>query len=182
MKDMRASRTRAADGRQVDRWLIRSGIGLAISSMAFAGVMIAHRDHPLVYGMEYLAIFAQPNRSMRIARPSSTQTAGSAGSRDLVDPTPTGSIAPRDIAVDLREIEIIGVSGDIAWLKSGEKILAVAVGQNIVGLGHVAAISGLDSDWKLLGDDGKDLLAGADAKPASAAPPLGKALIFRNAE
>ena len=182
MKNIKSSWTKAPDGLGIDRWLIRSGVGLAISSTAFAAVMISQRDHPLIYGMEHLAIFAKPNRSMRIARAPSTDAAGPTALRDLVDRTPTGTIAPREIAVDLRNIEIIGVNGDIAWLKSGENIHAVAVGQTILGLGRVAAISGRDSEWKLVGEDGRDLLAGADSKPANPASPVGKALILRNAE
>ena len=48
----------------VDRALIGSGVLIALSSLAFAGYMVADADRPTrIAGMEYLGIFGRPNHA-----------------------------------------------------------------------------------------------------------------------
>jgi hypothetical protein len=85
----------------VDRALIGSGVLIALSSLAFAGYMVADVDQPpRIAGMEYLGIFGRPNHSAVVAaedRPAIAVMAATSAARS-VDPTPTGSIAQNTVA------------------------------------------------------------------------------------
>jgi hypothetical protein len=82
----------------VDRALIGSGVLIALSSLAFAGYMVADTGRqPRIAGMEYLGIFGRPNHSVAAVaedRPViAVMAAASNAAVRSVDSTPTGSIA-----------------------------------------------------------------------------------------
>ena len=87
----------------VDRALIGSGVLIALSSLAFAGYMVADAGGPpRIAGMEYLGIFGRPNHSAVVVaedRPLvAVMAAASSAAARRVDPTPIGSIAQNAVA------------------------------------------------------------------------------------
>jgi hypothetical protein len=86
----------------VDRALIGCGVVIALSSLTFAGYMVADVDQsPRIAGMEYLGIFGRPNRSAVLVgdRPVIAVMAATASiAARPVDPTPTGSIVENPVA------------------------------------------------------------------------------------
>lgn len=169
---------KSTDGDAIDRWLVRTGITMATCSIAFAGFMIAFRDRPRVFGMEHLAIFAQPNRSTRIVRNHLQNPDNRVGLPEAVDTTPTGSIPSKDVPIAADGYEVIGASSSRAWLKSGDTILTVSIGQRLSGIGLVKSIVKRDGAWRLLDDNGNELRSKVDAGPTTPSHPAGKNLIF----
>ena len=86
----------------VDRALIGCGVLIALSSLSFAGYMVADVGQPpRIAGMEYLGIFGRPNHSAVVAedRPViAVMAAASSAAVRPVDSTPTGSIAQNAVA------------------------------------------------------------------------------------
>jgi len=138
----------------IDIMLAASGVAIALSSMVFAGYMVADVDRPpRIAGMEYLSVFAKPNHALaadeRIAaRPLASATINLAA--QSIDPTPTGSIA--DKSGGGRQVNLILTpdliltptrNGDLKTPPSPYKLLDVANGeallQSDVGFRHVRA-------------------------------------------
>ena len=168
-----------------DATLVGAGLGAAGASVAFAGFMVAQDTRPTrVNGLEYLAIFAQPNGARRPAEgspPSSEPVRQLATSQ--IDDAPTGSIgsarfpgSPPDNAFHL-------VSGrrDLVWVRQGSTIRAVRPGDSLPGLGPVGAIVRRGESWALL-DVGGAVLLGPNADDDAGAPSpvkrFSKSLIF----
>ena len=152
------------------------GLGLAALSVGFAGYMAALGDHqPRVNGMQYLAIFAQP----RGAGGTSETPARRPTTAAAVDPTATGSIAPRPprTATANEPAEIVTADRTKAWIKIEGTIRAAAPGDTLPGLGRIAAIVERDGRWIALDDAGKELVAGAKAQGNGTAA-LFRPLIF----
>jgi hypothetical protein len=87
----------------VDRALIGSGVLIALSSLAFAGYMVADADRPTrIAGMEYLGIFGRPNHAAVAVdedRPViAVMAAASNAAVRSVDQTPAGSIGQNAVA------------------------------------------------------------------------------------
>ena len=154
------------------------GTALAGASIAFAGYMFAFGDGKArINGMEYLAIFAQPRGSAADAIPRKAPAPRPARA-NAVDTMVTGSIAPRarERAPVPRPAEIVAARADRVWLRIGGTIRAAAPGDNVAGVGHIAAIVPRDGGWALLDDKGATLLT--VARRANSASLFSRKMIF----
>ena len=149
------------------------GATLAGVSVAFAGFMLAYGGGEVrVFGMEHLAIFAQP-RGSAIVRPPSAPPEKQAA----VDMAAIGSVAdlsprpPQPLRPD-----IVAARSDRVWLRIDGKIVPVAPGQVVAGLGKIATIVHRDGGWAALDEKGATLLAIPD--PANAARLFTRRLMF----
>jgi len=153
----------------IDFALIGGSIATAAGSVAFAGYMtltVGERG-PLIYGMDHLAIFAQPSRGL--SHDDSSQS---------VDATPVGALPP-NVKDHVEGYSLVGAQSDFAWLRNGNKIFAVHIGDDVPNLGRVASIELRDGRWMLVDIKGNPLLAASK----TALPPPGrgrfeKSLIF----
>ena len=151
---------------RVDVALVAGSLATAAGAVAFAGYMtMSGVQGPLVNGMQYLAIFAQPNRGAHV---------GPAG----VDMSAVGAI-PHDLIDHVGGYALVGAQERYAWLREGNRIFAVRPGDDVPRLGRVAAIAERDGRWVLVDDKGVTLIAGAivDLAPASSRR-FGKRMIF----
>jgi hypothetical protein len=142
----------------VDRMLAASGVTIALSSLAFAGYMVADVDRPpRIAGMEYLSVFARPSHSVIVAAQSSAPAVVATASNltaQSIDTTPTGSIPARidltptgsipDKVVSSRSVDFIAPQTRVVDLKvppSRYKLLDVSNGealiQSDIGFRHV---------------------------------------------
>ena len=105
-----------------------------------------------IYGLEHLAIFAQP----RGAEGGARGPAPSADGGPAVDMSATGSLADSasKAAPYPRPVEIIGADADRVWLRVDGAIRAAAPGDSVAGLGRIGAIVARDGGWVLLDDKG----------------------------
>ena len=132
------------------------GMALASLSLGFAVYMLAYGGgRTRIYGLEHLAIFAQP-RGRRVA----LDPAPSADGGPAVDMSATGSLADSasKAAPYPRPVEIIGADADRVWLRVDGAIRAAAPGDSVAGLGQIGAIVARDGGWVLLDDKGAQLL------------------------
>ena len=156
--------------RLIDFALIGGSIAAAAGSVAFAGymTMTAGDRSPLIYGMDHLAIFAQPSRHLGHdeAQP--------------VDASPVGALPPG--AKDHVEgYSVVGAQSDFAWLRNGNRIFAVHIGDEVPRLGRVAAIERREGRWTLLDLNGNVLIAAAKSEIMAPGPGrFEKPLIFGN--
>lgn len=152
------------------------GSALAGLSMAFAIYMLAYGGGKArIYGMEHLAIFAQP-RGPRGVVGGPVAPAPDASPR--ADMSATGSLAASagEAARRPRPVEIVAAQRDRVWLRIGRAIRAAAPGDTIAGLGRIGAIEARDSGWVVLDDKGKELLS--LAKGANGAALFARGRIF----
>ena len=127
------------------------GSALAGLSMAFAVYMLAYGGgRTRVYGMEHLAIFAQPRGPAGAAAPAIPPAP------DAVDMAATGALAP---AAATPPTEMIAADAGRVWLRIGGSIRSAAPGDSIAGLGRLGAIEARDGGWVLVDDKGKELLS-----------------------
>jgi hypothetical protein len=150
------------------------GTALAGVSIAFAAYMLSYGGGKTrVNGIEYLSIFAKP----RGAFLGSTTPARAPAARSL-DMAPTGSVAEApDLAASPAPVEIVAARADRAWLRIDGAIRAVAPGEDVPRVGHVAAIVPRDDGWALLDDKGATLLS--VGKHANGAALFARKLIFQ---
>ena len=133
------------------------GMALASLSLGFAVYMLAYGGgRTRIYGLEHLAIFAQP----RGAEGGARGPAPSADGGPAVDMSATGSLAnsASKAAPYPRPVEIIGADADRVWLRVDGAIRAAAPGDSVAGLGRIGAIVARDGGWVLLDDKGAQLL------------------------
>ncbi len=133
------------------------GMALASLSMGFAVYMVAYGGgRTRIYGLEHLAIFAQP----RGAESGARGPAPSADGAPAVDMSATGSLADSaaKAAPYPRPVEIIGAEADRVWLRVDGAIRAAAPGDSVAGLGRIGAIVARDGGWVLFDDKGAQLL------------------------
>lgn len=133
------------------------GMALASLSLGFAVYMLAYGGgRTRIYGLEHLAIFAQP----RGAEGGARGPAPSADGGPAVDMSATGSLADSasKVAPYPRPVEIIGADADRVWLRVDGAIRAAAPGDSVAGLGRIGAIVARDGGWVLLDDKGAQLL------------------------
>ena len=133
------------------------GMALASLSMGFAVYMLAYGGgRTRIYGLEHLAIFAQP----RGAEGGARGPAPSADGGPAVDMSATGSLADSasKAAPYPRPVEIIGADADRVWLRVDGAIRAAAPGDRVAGLGRIGAIVARDGGWVLFDDKGAQLL------------------------
>ena len=159
--------------------LIGAGLALAGLSIGFASYMVALGDHePRINGLEYLAIFAQPRGAREIVERSASSAPPRAAA---VDPTPTGSIAPRPPQAN-EPPEIVTAERDRAWIKINGTIRAAALGDSVPGLGRIGAIVERGGRWVLLDETGAELAASAAPRGADGAAPFTRPMIFDRAQ
>lgn len=145
-------------GSPVDRMLAAFGVLIALSSLAFAGYMVADVDRaPRIAGLEYLSIFARPGHSVVIARdrPAAPVVAEASntvaqsidtmptGSIPSIDTTPTGSIpdraAGRPVNLILTPMRAIVSTPPSSPYKLLDVLNGEALIQTDIGLRHVKA-------------------------------------------
>jgi len=151
------------------------GSALAGLSMAFAIYMLAYGGgRTRIYGMEHLAIFAQPRGpGGAVGDPALL----SAGSVPAVDMTATGALASADAkAPRARPVEIVAAQADRVWLNVGGAIRMAVPGDVIAGLGRIGSIAPRAGGWVLLDDKGAELLS--VTKGANGAPLFTRRKIF----
>lgn len=146
-----------------------AGMALAGLSATFAVYMLAFGDgQTRVYGMEHLAIFAQP------------RLAGSAAKAPpaALDLAATGSLATSAglRARKPRPPEIVAARADRAWLRIDDAISIVVPGDVVDGIGRIDAIVERDGGWALLDDKGATLLSSVRSAGAGL---FGRRMIFK---
>jgi hypothetical protein len=149
-------------------------VATAGGAVTFAGYMTMRGGQtPLINGMQYLAIFAQPSRPAH---------EGDSPPTAKLDMNPVGAI-PRDAKIEAGGYALVGAQSSYAWLRAGNRIFAVRPGDDVPRLGHVAAIAQRDGRWALVDDKGATLIAGALAEiaPAEGAR-FDKRMIFGNGD
>lgn len=170
----------------IDASLIGAGLAMAAGAVGFAGLMVAEGEHkPDVYGLKYLAIYAQPRKTAKAAGEVGPSQAAPA--RSEIDMSPVGSIgpsAPTDArgaapAIDVSGFALVSAQPGVAWLREGSRILAVRPGDVAPGLGRIVEIVQRDGRWFLIGDSGTALLSSeAPAVKDSARAPFTRRMIF----
>lgn len=139
--------------------LALGGVGFTLAglSLLFAAEMLRKPHEPYIRGLQYFAIFAQPNSSaLKAAQQASAPPKKSNG----VDYTSTASISERnrqrtaeEEAAELTGYEILGATNEAAWLKRGSEIGEVHVGDYVPGVGKILAIELQAGRWRLVGED-----------------------------
>ncbi|MGA2491657.1 MAG: hypothetical protein ABSF67_01765 [Roseiarcus sp.] len=186
----------------VDIALFGFGVTSAAASVVFAAVMFTRAgDAPMVNGMQYLSVFAQPHRHIAVVAsvepaparaaapaPIATKVADSktaaparADPRQSIDMSPTGSIVRGgdDAPADADPYRLVAVEPGMAWLRNSVETRVIKTGDFAPGLGRVAAIVERQGRWTLLDESGAVLLA-ADplASPGAAVNPFSRRMIF----
>lgn len=180
----RPVRLRVSQEVAVDAALGGVGFALAGISLLFAWEMIRTPHEAYIQGMQYLAIFAQPNSSalnaaQRSPPPAYAQSKPATG----VDYAPTASIPNKEQqhrggeAAETMGYEILSATKDVAWVKRGSEIKEVRKGDSVPGLGKIVSIEQEAGRWRLLLENGaKDQRA--TPKRISTTKPFAKPLIF----
>jgi hypothetical protein len=132
------------------------GSALAGLSMAFAIYMLAYGGGKTrIYGMEHLAIFAQPRGPGGVVGGAAPLAADGV---PAVDMAATGSLAPAE-APRARPVEIVAAEADRVWLNIDGAIRMAVPGDVVEGLGRIGAIAPRAGGWVLLDDKGAELLS-----------------------
>jgi hypothetical protein len=164
----------------VDAALVGAGLATAAGAVAFAGIMVAEGDHkPDVYGMKYLAIYAQPRKTAKAAGETGPSSGPPAGGE--IDMAPVGSIGtPPPPPTDMGSFALVSAQPGVAWLREGTRIVAVRQGDVAPGLGRIVDILQRDGRWFLIGDSGTALLSREPpkAKDGPAREPFNRRMIF----
>ena len=173
-----AGASAAISSRLGDFALIGSGVATAAAAVAFAGVMLVQGDHgPNINGMQYLAIFAQPSKALRQpTEPTPPLASAVAAVREpqaTLDMAPVGAISARPSPHPL--YELISAGMDRAWVRDGNRIFAVHIGDDVPNLGKIEDIVWTDGHWALIGANNITLLASGEA----AAPKKNGAAAFQ---
>jgi hypothetical protein len=118
-----------------------AGAALAAASLAFAyQELSALNEAPRIAGIEHLAIYARP--SSRVAQIEKRDE------RPGIDYTPVGATRRRAPGAVLGAYEIIEASPEAALIRLPEgRILRVAPGDRIAGLGDVLSIRQTSEKW-----------------------------------
>jgi hypothetical protein len=192
----------------VDVALFGVGMTTATASVVFAVAMFAHGgDAPMINGMQYLGVFAQPHRHLavvaavepapaRAAAPAAAAAAAAAAakvadtgavappradSRQSIDMSPTGSIVrgADDASPVADPYRLVAVEPGMAWLRNSVETRVIKTGDFAPGLGRVASIVERQGRWTLLDESGAVLLvADPPASPGAAVNPFSRRMIF----
>jgi hypothetical protein len=156
--------------RIVDLALVGGGLATATGAVALAGYMMTRGEHaPIVNGVQYLAIFAQPSHPHR-----DDDAAAPVG----VDTNPIGAISHNG-KDQVAGYQMVGAQQSFAWIREGARIFAVHPGDDVPSLGRVGAIEMRDGRWTLMDEKGGTLLVSALAEVApSAGGRFDKRMIF----
>jgi hypothetical protein len=164
----------------VDATLVGAGLAMAAGAVAFAGLMVAESDHkPDVYGMKYLAIYAQPRKTAKAAGEAGPSSEPPAGGE--IDMSPVGSIGtPPPPPTDIGNFALVSARPGVAWLREGTRIVVVRQGDVAPGLGRIVDIVQRDGHWFLIGDSGTALLSREPptARDGPAREPFNRRMIF----
>ena len=163
----------------VDATLVGAGLATAAGAVAFAGFMVAQGDHkPDVYGMKYLAIYAQPRKTAKAADETGRSSEPPAGGE--IDMAPVGSIGAPPPPTDMGSFALVSAQPGVAWLREGTRIVAIKQGDVAPGLGRIVDIVQRDGRWFLIGDSGTALLSREPpaAKDGPAREPFNRRMIF----
>ena len=194
-----AAKTLAARS-PVDIALFGVGVTSAAASVVFAAVMFTRAgDAPLINGMQYLSVFAQPHRHMAIVAstesaraavpaPAASKVADArsaapahADSRQSIDMSPTGSIGRNgdDAPPAADPYRLVAGEPGIAWLRNNIETRVIKTGDFAPGLGRISAIVLRQGRWTLLDDTGAVVLtADAPAAVPAAVNPFSRRMIF----
>ena len=170
----------------VDAALIGSGFAMAAGAVGFAGLMVAESDHkPDVYGLKYLAIYAQPRKTAKAAGELAPSPEPPVAAD--IDMSPVGAIgapAPTDEATaaaptNVGGFSLVSAQPDVAWLREGSRIVAVRPGEMAPGIGRVVEILQREGRWFLIGDSGTALLSSdPPAAESRSRAPFSRQMIF----
>ena len=168
----------------IDVMLAATGVAIALSSVAFAGYMVADGDRPpRIAGMEYLSVFAKPNHSLAAdahAPPPPAVAAAIDLAARSIDPTPTGSIPDKSAAsrpvklllspdpvgapthyVDLKVLsspyKLLDVANGEALIQSDIGFRHVRAGDTLPDFGRINTIEKRGDHWVLLTQNGAPL-------------------------
>ena len=149
--------------RVVDFALIGGCLATTAGVVGFACYMTMSGEHPpLINGMQYLAIYAQPSHPHRAG----------------LDMNPLGSI-PSDAKSSVSGYQIVGAEAHFAWLREGDHIFAVRPGDDVPRLGKIGGVEQRDGRWTLLDEKGTVLLVSALVDlPSSTGGRFDKRMIF----
>jgi hypothetical protein len=183
-----------------DRVLAAVGVMTALSSLAFAGYMVADADRPpRIAGLEYLSIFARPGHAgLGAGDPPARAETPNVAARS-VDPTPTGSIPDKVgasrpvnfIIAPMRSIDpspsdaassafssypykLLDVLNGEALVQTDVGLRHVKAGDLLPDLGRVNAIERRGDHWVLLTQSGAALEWPPKVSSAGDAPAPGK--------
>jgi hypothetical protein len=162
----------------VDATLVGAGLAMAAGAVGFASLMVAEGDHkPDVYGLKYLAIYAQPRKTAKPA--SEAGRSPEPPARGEIDMSPIGSIGSAT-PTDAGGYALVSAHPGVAWLRQGSRIIAVRPGDLSPGLGRIVEIAQRDGHWFLIGESGTALLSSEPhvAKDSSARTPFSRRMIF----
>jgi len=133
------------------------GVSLAACSFAFAVSAISVPREPYIPGIEYLAIFAQPNLSgMKTETAALDRPLAVTNRSQRVDFQPTGAI-PQQSGKTLGyfanaqqdTIEILRATTQFAWIRKSGELIFVRKGETIDDLGPILAIENTGGQWRL---------------------------------
>jgi hypothetical protein len=165
----------------IDRALTMCGVGAAVGSALFAGVMTVHPSKtPFIVGEEYLGLFAKPSYPPPSEMASLTpRFPARSGPPPQTDPTPTGSIAPTVAKSALTaagasdQPRLVAISRDGAWFRSRNGFVIAKPGDLVGGLGRIRSIAQVAGAWTVVMEDGSALsAAGTNDKDERFARPL----------
>ena len=129
---------------------------------AFAIYMLAYGGGKTrINGLEHLAIFARPRGTAGGSASGGASRPPPSGGGSAVDMSTTGSLAPFSgkAAPEPRPVEIVAARADRVWLRIDGALRSAVPGDNVAGVGRIAAIVARDGGWVLLDDKGVVLLA-----------------------
>ena len=161
----------------VDATLVGAGLAMAAGAIGFAGLMVVEGNHkPDVFGLKYLAIYAQPRRTAKPA--GETGPSLEPPARGGIDMSPVGSIGAAPPAT--MGAAFVSAQPGLAWLREGSRIVAVRPGDVRPGLGRIVDVAQRDGRWFLIGESGTALLSSEPpaAKEGPARAPFNRRMIF----
>ena len=168
----------------IDIMLAASGVAIALSSMVFAGYMVADVDRPpRIAGMEYLSVFAKPNHALAAdegAAPLPMARVAANNAAQAIDLTPTGSISdkagagrgvnliltPDPVLTPTRNdalrtpaspYKLLDVANGEALIQSDVGFRHVRAGDTLPDLGRINTIERRGDHWVLLTQNGAPL-------------------------
>ena len=160
--------TGLAAARVIDLALIGASVFTAAGAVGFAGYMtLTGVGAPMIFGMDHLAIFAQPSHLHHAEPPKFGP----------VDMNAIGAIPHEKDHVG--GYALVGAQARFAWLREGNRIFAVRPGEDVPRLGRIAAIEQRDGRWTLVDENGAPMIISAipDLAP-SAGGRFDKRMIF----
>jgi hypothetical protein len=184
----------------IDIALAACGVAIALSSMGFAGYMVADVDRPpRIAGLEYLSVFAKPNHALasdESVAPAAPARVAISAAAPAIDLTPTGSIAdkggagrpinliltpdlvlppPRggDLKPSAMPYKLLDVANGEALIQSDIGFRHVRAGDTLPDLGRINTIERRGDHWVLLTQNGAPL-EWPTPSPAIAEPPAAR--------